>query len=71
MKSSGATIAFAQWLKESMLKGGGKFSGEYQQGYYNGIEAIVAYIEERPELFRDENKEPMKTDVERYPEYFL
>lgn len=71
MKSAGATIAFVKWLKDSLLNESGKFSDEYQHGYYNGVETIMAYIEERPELFRDINKEAMKTDVDRFPEHFL
>ena len=73
MKNAEAAIEFAKWLKEGVLKGDGgdAFSGKYQQGYYNGIEAVIAYIEERPVLFRDVNKKAMQTDLDRFPEHFL
>ena len=73
MKTTEEAVAFAGWLKEGLIKGDGsdKFSGEYQQGYYNGIEILIAYIEERPQLFRGMDKKPMRTDMDKFPEYFL
>lgn len=73
MKSTEAVLTFAKWLKEGVLEGdgSGRFSGEHQQGYYYGIEVIIAYMEERPALFRNMDKEAMKTDLQRFPEYFI
>ena len=73
MKTVESTLIFSNWLKESVLEGDGSdsFTGEYQHGYYNGIEAVMAYIEERPELFRNKDKKAFKTDVDRFPEHFL
>ena len=73
MKSAENAIEFGNWLKEGFLADDGskEFSGEYQQGYFNGIEVIIAYIEERPQLFRDINKKISQTDRDRFPEHFL
>ena len=62
MKTSEEALAFANWLKTSLVKGDGsdKFSGDYQQGYYNGIEVLAAYLENRPALFRDMDKKVRK-----------
>lgn len=73
MKNAENAIEFIKWLQSGILEGAGKegFTDPYQQGYFNGIESVLAHMEERPALFRDMNKQPIDWDVERFPEHFL
>ena len=71
MKSSSEVSTFIRWLKDGLLKNPGKFNDQYQQGYYNGLETVAAYMEERPELLRSINKEVGTRDKDQHPEYFI
>ena len=71
MKESKDVLEFINWIKSGLLKNPGKFNDEYQQGYYNALEMVAAFMEKRPELPRDINKQAKKFDMEQHPEYFL
>lgn len=47
------------------------FSDDYTHGVYNGIEIVLALLEDRPAFYRSKDKQPQKYDVEKYPEHFL
>lgn len=44
---------------------------EYNQGMLNGLEVALAYLEDRPVFFIDQDSKYDPYDLERFPEYFL
>lgn len=48
-----------------------KFSSEYSQGVWNGLELVCAYMENRPAFHKDINKKHLKQDLSSFPEYFV
>lgn len=55
----------------SMLGTTLSFSSEYSRGVCNGLEMVLAYMEERPVFYRDEYKKHLNEDIAKFPEYFL
>jgi len=59
-------------MYKSNMKGGGDFFPTgHAHGFYNGIEAALAIVEDRPAFFVKDDKMHNPFDVKRYPEHFV
>lgn len=57
---------------QSLYKHGDKSSlHDYEWGMYNGLETVLALLEDRPAFYIDQNKKHNPYDLKQYPEYFL
>jgi hypothetical protein len=50
---------------------GEDFNGDYEWGFYNGIEIALSFIENRPAFYLGKDGKYNKYDIKRYPEYFV
>ena len=53
------------------MEGEGPFTTEHAQGFYNGMEAALAIVEDRPAFFKNKDKSYCDYDLKKYPEYFV
>lgn len=44
---------------------------DYEWGMYNGLEIVLALLEDRPAFYIDQDRKHNSYDLKHYPEYFL